>query len=442
MATAGLHRGRSNGRAETRSTDKESEGSRTTEARPPGARGRIVDLDNTAAPVITNNQDLEGVTRPLLEALSKMAGLESTYLMVFDWAQRRQEILFAYNSDGPVVEEAMRVAIGRGLSPEALPGVTRSLETLPEAPPDSQIAKDLGLRTHVSVPVVVAPHRLWGMLCGASRAPRHVSESVITAMEHLAHLVAEHVVRQQTAATERRAEVAEETLRARAVFLAQTEHELKVPLTVIEGMARTLAQDWESLTVEERSEFLDTVVSNVARLSSQIENLLEEARAEVRALSLEPRELEITQVLRATARAFDGAFPDHQVVSESEREVKVVADRGTLEQALGLLLDNAVKYSPEGGTIRLTARAADGGAVIEVADEGLGIPDDVDVWAPFQRGGVAQRLSPGVGLGLHVVRNLVLAMGGSVEARRNPDRGSTFEITLPARNLQASALRA
>jgi signal transduction histidine kinase len=415
----------------TRSMNRhETEGSRTANAGPPGSR-RTVDLGDTYAPVITHNQDLESVTRPLLEALSKMGRLESTYLMVFDWAERQQEVLYAYNSDGPLVEEGMRAAIARGLSPEALPGVTRSIETLPEAHPDSQIAKDIGLQTYVSVPVVVARHRLWGMLCGASRAPRQVSESVITVMEHLAQLVAEHVVREQRAATERRAEAAEETLRARAVFLAQTEHELKAPLTIIQGMAQALAADWESLPAEERGQFLDTIVSNVGRLSSQIDNLLVEAGAEVRARSLMPDEIELTQVLRATARAFDGAFPDHRVVSESEPDVRAVADRGALEQTLGLLLDNAVKYSPEGGTIRLTARRADGGAVIEVVDEGLGIPDDVDVWAPFQRGSVAQKLAPGVGLGLHVVRNLVLAMGGSVEARRNPDRGSTFEIILP-----------
>jgi signal transduction histidine kinase len=408
----------------------ESEGSRTISAGPTVAR-RTVDLDNSDAPVITNNQDLESVTRPLLEALSKMGRLESTYLMVFDWAECQQEVLYVYNSDGPVVEEGMRVAIARGLSPEALPGVTRSLETLPEAHPDSQIAKELGLHTYVSVPVVVARHRLWGMLCGASRAPRQVSESVITVMEHLATLLSEHVVREQTAATERRAEVAEERLRARAVFLAEAEHELKSPLTIIEGMARTLAQDWETLTAEERKEFLDTMVANAGFLASRIENLLMEAGAEVRARSLEPDEIELAQVLRATARAFDGAFQGHRVVSESEGEVAAVADRGALEQALGLLVDNAVKYSPDGGTIRLTVRAADGGAVIEVADEGLGVPEDVDIWAPFQRGTAAKQLAPGVGLGLHVVRNLVMAMRGSVHARRNPGRGSTFEIRLP-----------
>jgi K+-sensing histidine kinase KdpD len=389
-----------------------------------------VDPPETDTPGVTNHQDLESVTRPLLEALSKMATLESTYLMVFDWGERQQEVQYAYNSEGPLVEEGMRVAIPRELFPEALPGVTRSLQSLAEAHPDSQVAKDLGLQTYVSVPVVVARHRLWGMLCGASRAPRQVSESAITVMEHLAQLVAEHVTREQTAATVRRAEVAEETLLARAVFLAQTEHELKSPLTVLRGMARILADDWRSLTVEEREEFLNALVANVDFLTRQIDNLLVEAGAEVRARSLEPEEIELTRVLRSTARAFDSAFPDHRVVSESEGEVRAVADRGALEQALGLLLDNAVKYSPEGGTIRLGSRRAGGWAVIEVSDEGMG-SDEVDLWAPFQRDGVAPKVSAGVGLGLHVVRNLLLAMGGSVEARRNPERGSTFEIRLP-----------
>jgi signal transduction histidine kinase len=244
--------------------------------------------------------------------------------------------------------------------------------------------------------------------------------------------VAQHVVREQTAATERRAEIAEETLRARAVFLAQAEHELRSPLTVVRGMTNILATDWESLTADERREFLDSVVSNVGVLSTRIESLVVEAGAEVRARSLEAESIDLAQVLRATARAFDGAYGDHRIVSEAEEEVRAVADRDALEQALGLLLDNAVKYSPAGGTIRLTARrAGDWAAVIEVVDEGMGIPDEVDVWAPFQRGGGAGEVSAGVGLGLHVVRNLVLAMGGSVEARRNLDRGSTVEITLP-----------
>jgi signal transduction histidine kinase len=112
--------------------------------------------------------------------------------------------------------------------------------------------------------------------------------------------------------------------------------------------------------------------------------------------------------------------------------VTAVGDASALQQVLGLLLDNAVKYSPEGGTIRLTARRMEREVVIEVVDAGVGVPEDIDIFAPFQRGPGGELGPPGVGLGLHIVRNLVEAMGGSIQGRRNPDRGSTFAITLPA----------
>jgi K+-sensing histidine kinase KdpD len=389
------------------------------------------DLGEVIARATANGRDLESLTRPLLEALSTLARLESTYLMVFDWEQSQQEVRFAFNSGEANVTEGMRVAIAQGLSPQALPGVTRSLETLPEAHPDSQVARELGLRTYVSVPVVVARHRLWGMLCGASTGPRQVAEDVISVMEFLSQLIADHVIREQTAATERRAEAAEETLRTWAVFLAQVEHELKTPLTIIVGMARTLELEWRTMTEEERTHFLSTVTWNAGILTEKIENLLVEARSEVRARSLVPEEVELGQVLTSTARAFDAAHPRHRVLAEDWEEVTVVADPAALHQVLGLLLDNAVSFSPRGGTIRLVAQRVGEKVVIELTDEGMGVPDGIDIFAPFQRG--PEAVSPGVGLGLHIARNLVEAMGGLVEARRNPDRGSTFVITLPAR---------
>jgi K+-sensing histidine kinase KdpD len=391
------------------------------------------DLGEVIARIAATGRDLESLTRPLLEALATLARLESTYLMVFDWDRGQQEVLFAFNWGQVNVVEGMRVGIATGLSPQALPGVTRSLETLPEAHPDSQVAREMGLRTYVSVPVVVARHQLWGMLCGASRAPQQVAEDVITVMEFLSKLIADHVIREQTAATERRAEVAEETLRNRAVFLAQLEHELKTPLTIIVGMARTLEMKWESMTEEDRNHFLSSVTWNAGILSEKIENLLVEARAEVQARSLTPEVVDLNQALVSTARGFDGAFPGHRILAEDSEEVTVVADPEALHQVLGLLLDNAVNYSPKGGTIRLVARRAGQKTVIEITDEGVGVPEKIDIFAPFQRGPEIDAGPSGVGLGLHIVRNLVEAMGGSVEGRRNPDRGSTFVITLPAR---------
>jgi K+-sensing histidine kinase KdpD len=410
--------------------DHGSELATSGDSTPASDRGVI---DDAVARFAGKGQALGSLTRPLLEALAKLGDFESAYLMVFDWDRGQQEVRYAHNAGGVDISERMRVAIAPGMSPQALPGVTRSLETLPKAHPDSQIARGLGLQTYVSVPVVVAEHRLWGMLCAASSAPRQVGEGVISVMEYLASLIADHVVREQTAATERRARAAEETLRARAVFLAEAEHELKTPLTVIVGMARTLTDEWQNLTEDEREEFLSAVMWNAGILSQKIDNLLVEAQAEVRARSLEREEVQVSQVLRATARGFGGAFPEHRVLADDAEELIAVADASALEQALGLLLDNAVKYSPEGGTIRLTARRQEREVVIEVVDDGVGVPEDIDIFAPFQRGLGGELASPGVGLGLHIVRNLVEAMGGSIQGRRNPDRGSTFSITLPAR---------
>lgn len=93
---------------------------------PPASEGLV----EVVARVAGNSRDLESLTRPLLEALAKLAKLESTYLMVFDWSRSQQEVRFAYNARGVTVSEGMRVAIAQGLSPQALPGVTRSLQSV------------------------------------------------------------------------------------------------------------------------------------------------------------------------------------------------------------------------------------------------------------------------------------------------------------------------
>jgi two-component system sensor histidine kinase KdpD len=98
---------------------------------------------------------------------------------------------------------------------------------------------------------------------------------------------------------------------------------------------------------------------------------------------------------------------------------------------LGHLVENAVKYSPEGSRVTVGARLDRDRAVLEVRDEGPGVPEDVDVFAPFRRGPDTDDVA-GVGLGLYIVRNLCRAMGGDVWARAHPEGGSTFTVDLPA----------
>jgi signal transduction histidine kinase len=140
-------------------------------------------------------------------------------------------------------------------------------------------------------------------------------------------------------------------------------------------------------------------------------------------------------LLGTIAAAFDGVSASHHILAETPPGLVAWADPIPLHQVIGHLLDNAIKYSPNGGDITIRAARTDEDIQIDVIDEGIGLPDPeaIDVFEPFQRGDLnAIGATPGVGLGLHIVRTLVVSMGGSVTARPHTDRGSTVTICLPA----------
>lgn len=378
--------------------------------------------------------DLEGLTRPLLTALATIAGLETTYLTVFDWDSREQEVRFVHRAGGVAIEEGSRLPLPPEVSQESLPGVTRSPPQMPKTHPDSQAARRLGLRTYVSVPVVLAKHELFGMVCGASRRSGAVTEPVVAVMEFFAEAIADHITRERVAATEQRAAAAEEQLRARARYLAVAEHQLKTPLTSLLGAAKLLRDGWKVLDDAQREQFVDMVVRSGDDLSGRIDGLLTEARADVQSRELAPIDLDLGEFVEAITGATDGLTADHSVRAHVEAGLQLRADPAALHQVLGHLLDNAIKYSPRHAAVNVVASSTADGIVISVVDEGMGLPDGMDVFEPFKRGDEHHVAStPGIGLGLHIVRNLVEAMGGTVDAETNPWRGSTFTVRLPRR---------
>ena len=239
------------------------------------------DVDSAIPTSPSGDVDLEGLTRPLLEALARIAGLESTYLTVFDWDRREQEVRFVHRAGDVGIEEGSRLPLPEDVSQESLPGVTRSPAQMPRTHPDSQAARRLGLRTYVSVPVVLAKHELYGMICGASRRAGAVTEPVVSVMEFFAAIVADHITRERVAATEQRAAMAEAQLRARARYLAVAEHHLKTPLTSLSGAAKLLRDGWKDLDDAQREQFVDMVVRSSDDLSGRIDGLLTEAGADV-----------------------------------------------------------------------------------------------------------------------------------------------------------------
>jgi K+-sensing histidine kinase KdpD len=386
---------------------------------------------NDATPVAANSHDLEELTRPLLEALAALGGLDSTYLIVFDWDRREQEVRLVHSAGERSITKGSRLPLPDTVFQESLPGVTRSSAQMPETFPDAQAAKHLGLGTYVSVPIVLAKHELYGMLSGASRRAQPVGERLVSAMEFFAQMIAEHVSRTQVAATEQRADLAEAELRARARFLAIAEHQLKTPLTAIQGAAEVLHARWADLGASTRDQFLDIIVRNARDLSTGFTGLLVEARADVRSRELVPVEVDLNELVQSITRELDAVCAEHQVRAEIEQGLITYADPTALCQVLGHLLDNAVKYSPAEGVITVVGYGTVEGVAVVVVDEGSRLPDGIDIFEAFQRGDSSRvDAAPGIGLGLHIVRTLVEAMGGSVTAQSDAEAGTRFTVSL------------
>lgn len=374
---------------------------------------------------------LAHVIGPLLGALAEIGEFDATYVTAIDWEHRELHVLHAFNTASVEVPAGMRVECRQDLAEQAFLGVTRSND-LPTAQPDSEVARSLGLSRYASVPIVKTDHRLFGTLCGASRMRRDVADETISVMEHFSRLIVDQMARDETRRTEQRAGLAEKQLRERAGFLAQAEHMLKTPLTVVSGLASTLEHAGSTMTEADRSRAISSVRKNAGLLTAQVNRLLEESMAEVRARDLHPAVLDLRDAVVATVDAFREAAPDHHLRVTSTGAVWAFVDPGVLHQVVAHLLDNAVKYSPPSTTIEVSVRRSASRAQVDVRDEGVGIPTDIDVFEAFQRGGDPMvTTSSGVGLGLHIVRNLTRAMDGDVTAARNDGDGSTFTLRLP-----------
>lgn len=231
------------------------------------------------------------------------------------------------------------------------------------------------------------------------------------------------------ASERRRADAAEQRLRNQTLLLAEAEHKMKTTLAAITGWATTLEDNWEKLDDQLRRQGVAAIRRNAEDLAEQARGLLSDS-AEMADMDLEPVRMELNTVLRATRGLFEGVSSEHRVVFEpSAEDVWAVVDPTGFQQVLGHLIENAMKYSPEGGTITLRTFLNGGRPHVEVSDEGSGIPEGMNLFAAFQRGDAA---TDGAGLGLFIVRNLVESMGGHISARRNQNApGSTFTVAFP-----------
>jgi signal transduction histidine kinase len=215
-------------------------------------------------------------------------------------------------------------------------------------------------------------------------------------------------------------------------FVANVSHELKTPLTSIRGFAETLIEDDPPEPL--RRQFLDLVRKNTLRLQRLVDDLLDLSRLESGGWRAEARPVDVALTAREAWQPFDASAGEKGVLFELDGDALVSGDDQGLSQIFQNLFDNALRYTPGGGRIRVTVREYDGHARIDVSDTGSGIPARSlpRIFERFYRVDPARsREAGGTGLGLAIVRHLVHSMGGEATAESELGRGTTIRFTLP-----------
>ncbi|HML29662.1 MAG TPA: DUF4118 domain-containing protein, partial [Hyphomicrobium sp.] len=227
-----------------------------------------------------------------------------------------------------------------------------------------------------------------------------------------------------------------ETERLRAALLTSLSHDLKTPLAAILGAATTMRDFSDKFDAESQAELLSTIIEESERLNRFIANLLDMTKLEAGAVTAKAEVHDVGEIIDAALKRAKKILGRHTIRNNmSAARLRVKADPVLLEQVLFNLLDNAAKYAPEGTTIDVDAWQDLDRIMIEIRDEGPGIPsDDVEkIFDKFYRANKADHVRAGTGLGLPISRGFMEIMGGTITAANRYDRtGALMTLTLPA----------
>jgi PAS domain S-box-containing protein len=230
----------------------------------------------------------------------------------------------------------------------------------------------------------------------------------------------------------------EELNKMKTDLLATVSHELRTPLATIKGYSTMMLDYFARLNSNEKQDYLKSIDHSTDRLAILVDNLLDTSRMEAGLLKLEKHPMSIARLLNTVTTEAKVWATQHYIVTRLVKDLpRVNLDAKRIRQVLDNLINNAIKYSPPGTKITITAKKADNEVLISINDQGSGIPPEelTNIFDRMYR--IEQRLYSGVdglGLGLYICRRLIEAHGGHIWVESELGQGSTVFFTLPLDN--------
>ncbi|MFL6255933.1 MAG: PAS domain S-box protein [Pyrinomonadaceae bacterium] len=422
--------------------------------RPAGMRGVTMDITERkaaeerlrflaeASRVLGSSLDYEttlaGLARLAVEAMADYCLVD---LVDDDGRARRVAAVHADPAQRPLAERLSTFPPGpqsagvprvlRTGRPEVFQEVTE--EMLPSLARDEEherVLRELGLKSFITVPLVARGCTVGALTFSSTRAARRYTDEDVAYAQEIAARVALAIENAKLYAR------AQEVNRAKDEFLATLSHELRTPLTPILGWTHMIRSG--RLGEAETAQGVRVIEKNSQSLSRLINDLLDMSSILSGKMRIERAPVELAGVVREAADTVRPQADARSVLVEVQTggPAVVSGDRTRLVQVFWNLLHNAVKFSREGGRVRVRVGALDGTARVEVEDEGDGIASEFlpHVFERFrQADGSTTRVHGGLGLGLALVKSFVEAHGGSVSAESAGEgRGSRFTVALPA----------
>lgn len=222
--------------------------------------------------------------------------------------------------------------------------------------------------------------------------------------------------------------------RLKSAFLETVSHELRTPLVAIIGFADVLNEGWDTLDDARRRDFVERIRRNGAVLQTMVEQLLDFTRLDRDGFRPALTQISLAELVPKIVDQLAVVLVGHRARLQVGLDVIAIADPGAVAHILTNLITNAAAYSPEGTTVTIGATSRDGWAVLQVADEGPGVPADERplIFERFYRGHHAAVLrTHGSGIGLALVKELADQMGGGVTVGEAKGGGAIFSVRLP-----------